>query len=185
MKKVPSVFVAKWRELTGRVRRGTPRERVLLTALGVVGVLILLSVDLRLLRASVDGWRATSVRVAKADMIRANAPLIDRSLAERTHALTGRRLTAAELLAAVENTARESGLTADASTPRSERAGRLTLHRMRLTLQSPGVRQLMEFDDRLRLRGDGLAVERVTLESRNTGGEIAATYELVACQPSE
>lgn len=185
MKKAPFVLIARWRALTDRVRRGTPRERILVTALGFVGVLILLSAGLRLLRSGIDGWRATSVHMAKAEMIRVNAPLIDQALTERTRTLTGRRMSAAELLAAVENTARESGLAAEASTPRTERAGRLTLHRMRLTLQAPGVRQLMEFDDRLRLRGDGLAVERVTLESRNTGAEIAATYELVACQPSE
>lgn len=185
MKPLIITMKTRWDAVRDRVRRGTPRERVLLAALGLVGVLIALSVGMRLLRTAVSAWRACESRTIKADAVLAAAPLVERELAEKTGRLTVRRLTATELLATVEMIAREGGLAADAGTPRSEKAGRLLLHRVRLTLQAPGVRELMDFDDRLRRRGDGISVERVLLETRNTGGELSATYELIACQPSE
>jgi hypothetical protein len=174
-----------WRNANNRVRQGTPRERLLVAALALVGVLLVFSADVRLLRSGVAAWRDVSARTAKAEMLRANAPAIDLMLAEKSRQLTGRNRSAAEVLAAVDTLARECGLNAEAATPRTEKPGRLILHRVKLNLRAPSLRQLMDFDDRLHQRGDGIAVERVLLENRGDSTELAATYDLVACQPSE
>lgn len=176
---------ARLRAVRDRVRSATPRERLMLAALSTVGVLILLSVGLRCIRSAVTHSREVSTRVEKADKLMELAPRIDAALAGRSAKLAGKRFSATDFLAAVDTLARESGLNADASTPRSTRTGGLTVHRLRLSLRAPSLQKLMEFDDRLRLRGDGVSVERVTIESRSNTGELGAVYELAACQTGE
>ena len=109
---------------------------------------------------------------------------MDKALAEKSAKLAGRRMSASDLLAAVDTLARESGLNADSTTPRSDHSGGLTLLRAKVSLRAPSLQKLMDFDDRLRLRGDGLVVERVTIDARDNG-ELSAVYELLSCQPSE
>ncbi len=173
---------ARIRAARDRVRSATPRERVMLAALSTVGVLILLSVGIRLLRTAVTHSREVSSRVEKAGKLMEFAPGIDAALAARSAKLAGKRSSATDFLAAVDTLARESGLTAEAGTPRSVRTGGLTVHRLRLSLRAASLQKLMEFDDRLRLHGDGVAVERVIVESRSGNGELSAVYELATCQ---
>lgn len=180
-----ALLSARLRAARARVRSATPRERLMLAALSTVGVLILLSVGLRCIRSSTTHWREVTARGEKADGLLKLAPQIDAALAGRSAKLAGKRFSANDFLAAVDTLARESGLNADASTPRSTPTGGLTVHRLRLSLRAPSLQKLMEFDDRLRLRGEGVSVERVTVESRSGNGELGAVYELAACQTAE
>lgn len=184
MKRLPSPLARRASALATRIRTATPRERTLLAALAGVGVLILLSLGLRWTREGLGQRRALMVRVDEADRLGVAAPAVASAIDSKTAALAPRKRSASELVAAVETLARESGLNAELATPRADRAGRLTLHRLKLNLRAPSLEKLMEFDDRLRLRGDGLVVERVTLESRSSAGEISAAYEIASCQPA-
>ena len=167
-----------------RIRTATPRERLMLAALGMLGVLILLSVGIRLVRTSVVSWREARESAEHADILRAGAPAVDAALAAKTARLAGKSVSASDLLDAVDSLARELGLKLDAGSPRAEKAGKLVVHRFRASLRAPSVQKLMEFDDRIRLNDRGIVVERIAVESRFES-ELSATYELAACQPSE
>lgn len=171
--------------LSARLHAATPRERMMLAALCTVGVLILLSGGVRLLRAGLADYRDATAKLEKARLFVEGAPDIDAALAAKFARLAGKRLSASDLLAAVDTISRESGLNADASTPRTERSGGLTVLRLKVNLRAPTARKLMDFDDRLRLKGDGLLIERVNIDARSDSGELAATYEIATCQPSE
>lgn len=171
--------------LRERLHAATPRERMMLAALVTAALLIILSGGLKWLRREL-AERATLKGVEESGRIALEgAPATDAALKAKADKLKGRRISANEFFAAVDALARESGLNADAATPRTERSGGLTIHRMKVTLRAPSLRKLMDFDDRLRLKGDGYVVERVTIDARASSGELAAAYELATCQPSE
>lgn len=167
-----------------RVRTATPRERLMLSALALVGTLILLSVGLRLTRTAVTKRNEVNLAGLRAAALLDGAPAIEKALADKAAKLAGKRIAPAELLAVVDNIAREGGLNFDAGAPRAEKTGKLTVYRFRVNLRAPSLQKLMEFDDSLRMNADGLIVERVSVDSRNDA-ELAATYELAACQPAE
>ena len=123
-----------------RVRRATPRERLMLAGLAVVGALILVSSRHPVFerQASPTTWRevtpAARDRSAPPFSSR-NAPQVGKALAEKSAKLAGRRMSASDLLAAVDTLARESGLNADSTTPRSDHSGGLTFHLLRAKSQ--------------------------------------------------
>lgn len=184
MKRPPAFLARRIAALGARVRSATPRERTLLAALSAVGVLLLLSLGLRWTRTGVEERRALLVRTEEADRLLQNDPAVSGALDAKIADMAGKNRSAADILAAVDTLARESGLNAEVANPRSDRSGKLTLHRVKLTLRAPTLQKLMDFDDRLRLQGDGLVVERVTVESRSNGIELNAIYEIAACQPA-
>jgi hypothetical protein len=167
-----------------RVRTATPRERLMLAALGFVGMLIMLSAGIRLTRTSLAAWRETKAAVAHAEVLLAAAPAVDAALTAKSARLAGKNISPSDLLAAVDTLARELGLNVDAGAPRAEKTGKLVVHRFRVGLRAPDIRKLMDFDDRLRLNDKGIIVERVTVEAR-AESELSAAYELAACQPAE
>ncbi len=185
MKRLPAPLTRLTGSLSGRIRSATPRERTLLAALSAVAVLLLLSAGIRLTRSELALRRELAERVESGERILASASATEPALNEKTARLAAKRRTASDMLAAIDSLARESGLNAEAANPRPERAGKLTIHRVRLSLRAPSLQKLMDFDDRLRLRGDGLVVERVTVESRTNGVELSAVYEIASCQASE
>lgn len=174
----------RWRSLAGRVHDASPRERVMLVLLGAMAVLIVLALGVKLLRIEVDRHRTLTLSEEKTARVLEMAPTIDASIEERSGRLGRKRFSTTDFFAAVDTLARESGLTSDASSPRSQTTAGLTIHRMRLTLRGATLEKLMDFDDRLRLRGDGIVIESVALESRSRG-EIGAVYELAVCQPGK
>ena len=179
------ILKTRWRSLAGRIHDASPRERMMLALLGVVFSLILLSAGIKLLRVELDRHRTLALSEEKTERLLRVAPDVDDSISERSARLGRKRFTSSEFFAAVDNLVRESGLASDASSPRSQKLGDLTLHRMRLTLRGATLEKLMDFDDRLYRRGEGIVVEGVTLESRSSRGEIGAVYELVVCQPEQ
>ena len=169
--------------LGARVRVATPRERLMLAALAAVGITLMFSVGLRLTRDNLVRWRELSARRERTELILTQAPDIDRLLAEKASSLAARRRTPAELLAELETLAREASLTASASTPVSKTSGKLTLHRIRLSLRADSLRKITDFDARLRTTPIG--VESLDIEARSDAGELSATYDLVSCQLPE
>ena len=171
--------------LRERIHTATPRERLMLAALSCVFLLIVISVGLKKCRTE-NKERKNLAQIGEGNQIALElAPATDAALKAKSEKLRGKRLSATDFLAAVDTLARESGLNAETSTPRTEKSRGLTIHRMKVNLRAASLRKLMDFDDRLRLKGDGYVVERVEINARSDSGELAATYELATCQPSE
>lgn len=168
-----------------RVRSATPRERMMLAALATAFTLIVLSAGIKWLKLGLAERRALQGAEEAAHITLDNAPFVDAALKAKSEKLAGKRLSASDFFAAVEALARESGLTAEASTPKTDKSGGLTVFRMKVNVRAGSARKLMDFDDRLRLKGESYVVERVTIDSRPSSGELSAAYELATCQPSE
>lgn len=168
--------------LNERVRRATPRERTLLAGVALMGTLLLLSGGTRWLRAELTRKAELAVRVAQNESLQAQAPLIEAAVEAKRAKLSGKRVSGTEFLATIDTHARECMLNADTATPRTDTVKGITLHHARMTIRGAPIARVMEFDDRIRLRATGLAIERVVLDARSPG-ELTAAYDIAACQP--
>lgn len=171
---------------TLRRRHGeaTPRERMLLAGLAVVGSLLLLSAGTRCLMGALRELRMTGAIREKRESLLAGAASVDADL-QRVIAGPGARRTGADLLAALDAGARACGLVAESGTPVVERHGRTEIHKVRLLLRSAPMEKLLTFDERLREAGAGLCLDRVLLESREAEAGLSATYEITLCRIAE
>lgn len=168
-----------------RLHGATPRERMMLAGLLTVVLLLLLSGATKWLKfARGEGGMLTAAEES-GRLTLERAPAVDAALKAKADKFQGKRISASNFFEAVDGFARESGLNADMSTPRADKSGGLTIYRMKVNLRAPSLRKLMDFDDRLRLKGQGYVVERVTVDARASTGELSAAYELATCQPSE
>ncbi len=171
---------AGWSE---RLRGATPRERVLLAGLAAVGAALIFTGGLRFTRNGLSARREASALAAKQEVLLADEPAVDEALRRSSGAGPGR--TGAEVLAELDTLARAGGLACDSANPTVNRHGRVEIHRVRFSLRGATMEKLLAFDARLRASGEGMNVKRLTLESRDAGGGIAASYEVTVCRKSE
>lgn len=169
--------------LRTRVREATSRERLMLAGLSAVGAGLLLSLGIRLTRDAIAEHREISARRARADILLANAPDVEKTLVAKSESIAVPRTGAAEVLAALETLARECAVTTVAGSPETKPAGKLLLHRVSLSVRADSLRKLMDFDTRL--HASRLAVERLDIIASDDSGNLSATYGLVSCQLSE